>query len=569
MENFTGKKSFYKMKSEIPQMFNPEANISNPHGMSNLSGYNRNRYIASNKRTNEAPTEKVYVGPGLNKGYTSKPSGGFQQADTRDYVLPKTVDELRVKTNPKLVYHRPVIPGSRPSKLGKIGIVAKNRPDRFTEWTPDRYFVTTGDRVKPKQRGEIVLKHSNRTTTDIRKAIGPAGPRDGSSRKGIRSNIRVSEKCQYTPGGPRGIDGAGKWGITEECPNVVENYVPMKKCDENFLNLNQTTRTKNGVYTDTRLQTHSIHDYGRSGLKLNTTNRDETQCIPNGNITGVEQQKYVPISSDLRYTRKENFVGNNRWASNVQMPYTTGDVRDPTQVARTTVKETLLHEAPLTNMRRSVPNAMVYDPTQVAKTTVKETLLHEAPLTNMRRSVPNAMIYDPNDKLKTTNKETTMSEYTGNAYEKKEGSYTVTDIDPRYTNRQYTSNNSHTGIAGSQDVKHRHTDAMMDNVVTRSYRESLSVGRTPAREGPKNNLDVDSVNATTNKFGDLQNTLYSQRAKISNKVYNSLPQANDCSRTKQKKRLSNVPLRSRLDSTLLDEFRKNPYSQSLESYWTY
>lgn len=569
MENFTGKQNFYRKKSEIPQMFNPEANISNPYGMSNLSGYQRNRYIASNKRTNEAPTEKIYVGPGLDKGYTWKPSGGFQQADTRKYVLPKTVDELRVKTNPKLVYHRPVIPGSRPSKVGKVGIVSKNRPDTFAEWGPDRYFITTGDRIKPKQRGEVVLKHSNRTTTDIRRAMGPAGPKDGFSKRGIRSNVKVTEKCQYTPGGPRGVDGSGKWNIPEECPKITNNYVPMKKCDGNTMNINKLSRTKGSVYTDSRHSTHSIHDYGKSGFNLNITNRDETQCIPNGNITGVEQQKYVPITSELRPTRKQDVVGNTRWASNVQMPYNRGDVRDPSHIARTTIKETLLHEAPLTNMGTHVPNAIAYDPTHVAKTTIKETLLHETPLTNMGTSVPNAMTYDPDDKLKTTHKETTLSEYTGNAYEKKEGSYTITDIDPRYTNRQYTSNNSHIGIAGSKDVKHRNTDGMMDNVITRSYRESLSKGRTPAMEGPKDNINSNLIHATTNKFGDLQNKLYSQRAKVSNKVYNSLPQANDCSRTKQKKTLSNVPIRNRLDSTLLDEFRKNPYSQSLESYWTY
>ena len=161
-----------------------------------------------------------------------------------------------------------------------------------------------------------------------------------------------------------------------------------------------------------------------------------------------------------------------------------------------------------------------------------------------------------------------MSEYTGNAYEKKEGSYTITDIiqDILIDNILLIILIWEVLVV---KMLNRNTNAMMDNVVTRSYRESLSVGRTPAREGPKDSVDPNSIHATTNKFGDLQNTAYSQRAKISNKVYNSLPQANECSRTKQKKRLSNVPIRNRLDSTLLDEFRKNPYSQSLESYLTY
>ena len=54
---------------------------------------------------NVTPIEKVYVGPGLNQGYTADPMGGFQQAETRDYVMPKTTNETRVKTNPKVSYY--------------------------------------------------------------------------------------------------------------------------------------------------------------------------------------------------------------------------------------------------------------------------------------------------------------------------------------------------------------------------------------------------------------------------------------------------------------------------------
>ena len=123
---------------------------------------------------------------------------------------------------------------------------------------------------------------------------------------------------------------------------------------------------------------------------------------------------------------------------------------------------------------------------------------------------------------------------------------------------------------GNTDNKPRETRCMMDNVVTKSYREKLSKGRTPAREGPKDNIDPETIHATTNKFGDLQNTAYSQRAMMSTKVYNSLPQANDCGNTKNKKTLNNSQIRNRLDSTLLDEFRKNPYTQDFNtSYWTY
>ena len=607
VENFTGQTYFDKKKSEQPQLFDPETNITNPYGASNLSGYQRERYIVSNMRNNEAPTEKIYVGPGLNKGYTWCPSGGFQQADTRDYILPKTVDELRVKTNPKLTYHVPVIAGSHPSMPGKIGVVQKNRPDNFSVWTPDRYFITTGDRYKPTQRGEVVLKHSNRTTTDIRRAIGPAGPKEGFSQEGVRSNVRISEKCQYTPGGPRGFDRIGQWTIPENCPKTENNnYVPMKDCNnDEYPSINKITRPKgkNDCINDRNSLCNSIHDYGKSSISCSVTNRQETSCIPNGNITGIDQQGYVPITCDIRHTRKEDMVGNTRWASNIQGLENNGVIWDPNDVPKTTIKETLLQPTPNINMNsQKPPNSIVYDPNDVPKTTIKETTLSESMLGQIdRQDYLAPLVYDTTDVPRTTNKETTMVDYSGNAYfpnedsrntnyyEAKntnrqftsnvqyygnstgetEGGYKVIEVDPRYTNRQYTSDNAHTGNVGNTTDKPRNTDCMMDNVVTKSYRETLSQGRTPGREGPKDNVDPATICATTNKSGDLQNSAYNQRPMMSTKVYNSLPQVNNCSDTKNKKTLSNIHIRDRLDSTLLDAYRKNPYSQSLESYWNY
>ena len=571
IENFTGQQNFYKKKKEIPQLFDPEANITNVYGMSNLSGYQRERYIVSNKRSNEAPTEKIYVGPGLNKGYTWCPSGGFQQAETRDYILPKTVDELRVKTNPKLTYHLPVVPGSKPSRPPKIGVVQKNRPDSFAVWTPDRYFVTMGDRSKPKQRAEIVLKHSNRTTTDIRRAIGPAGPREGFSQEGIRANVKVSERCQYTPGGPRGINAIGKWTIPEECPQVQGNYVPMKKCDSNgYPEINKLTGKKapDNFKKDKRTGPGSMHDYGKSGIHLHKNVREDTACLPSGNIVGLDQQGYVPITSDLRDTRKQNIIGNPRWASNMQSTGKGNVIWDPNDIPKTTIKETTISDGRLGgahNQEHLMPR--VHDPDDVPKVTNKETTMTDY----------SGNVYLPTQDRReanhyyaqTTNREITSDiQYFGNSVGDEKGAYNIIKVDPKTTKRQFTSKHSYTGGAKNDVVKPRER-SYLKNVTTSSYREKLSKGRTPAREGPKNSLDPRMVNATTNKFGDLQNTIFNQREKMSTKVYNSLPQANTCGKTKNKKIINNKEIRGRLDPNNLAPFRKNPYTQSLSSYWTY
>lgn len=568
LETFSGNMKYERKKDEIPNLFDPQANIGLPYGSPALTlAYGKERFIASNIRNNESPTEKIYVGPGLNKGYTAQPSGGFQQANTRDYTLPKTVDELRVKTNPKVTYYLPVRAGSNPNfGSPKIGVVQKNRPDTFAVWTPDRYFITTGDRIKPKQRPEVVLKHSNRATTDIRKAMGPAGPND-LTRESLRPHIKVSEKCQYTPGGPRNADGTGKWTIPE-CEEPMENYVPMEKCSpNNFPTTNVLTqpRHKQDPYKDHRNHMRKPHDYGRGGFSMVSNNRETTACLPAINLEATDRGYYVPINPNLRPSRKQNVVGNARWAGNVQGPHNRHPVWDPNDVPKTTVKETTLSSGILGIAQPMNMKHKVFDPTDVPKTTHKETThtdyAGDAYMPNESGRESNCYT------MKNTNKQfTSVNEHYGNATGEEEGAYQIRHVNPRETNRQYTSVVEYSGNANSAVPKPRESSCMMENATTRSYREVLSRGRTPGRQGPKGKVDPSMINATTKRAGDLYNMALAQRPRMSTKVYNSLPQANRCAETKDKKTLPNKPIRDRLDSRILDAFRSNPYTQSLSSY---
>ena len=163
------------------------------------------------------------------------------------------------------------------------------------------------------------MKHSNRTTTDVRRAFGPAGPKEGFSQQSIRSNVRVSNKCQYSNGGYRGADGSGKWTIPDECPTTNNNYIPMENCEYDTTYPKTYEQSKKYDETDIRhTNSNCLHDYGRSGLKIDRTRRQDTCNLPEANIKPSTQNSYVPVVSDLRYTRKENFVGNSRFASNFQ-----------------------------------------------------------------------------------------------------------------------------------------------------------------------------------------------------------------------------------------------------------
>ena len=50
------------------------------------------------------------------------------------------------------------------------------------------------------------------------------------------------------------------------------------------------------------------------------------------------------------------------------------------------------------------------------------------------------------------------------------------------------------------------------------------------------------------------------------KVYNEIPTRNTCNITTDKTTLDNVSLSNRIDPSLLNPFRSNPYTQSLSSF---
>lgn len=563
LETFNGTNRNYREKTEVKTMFKPEQNVGNVYGMSNLAGYDYDRYIVSNKRNNETPVEKIYVGPGLNKGYTAAPSGGIQQAETRDYVLPKKTNELRVKTNPKLSYYGRIVAGKHISRPGKVGNIMKNKPDTFFVNGPDRYFTTVGACTGPTQRGRIAIKPTNRKTTGKRRRIGPAGPTTGSKGK-IRSKYRISNKTSYQPDTQRNAGQTGKWTIneTKSAPN----------------------------------------DYGRGSISNNENRR--SQLSINHRIAAPAAggtRHTVPVTDKMRQTRKQNVVGNTRWASNIQAPVNRHTVYDPNDVARTTIKETNIENNRTGNVGGTFPSkGQAYDPNDVARTTIKETNIENNRTGNVGAGqVKKGLAYDPNDVVATTMKETTMlTGYVGDAQGAEDGGYKIANPEARNTNRQFTADTEYVGDAQGRDVggyqvanpeapntnrqftadteyvgganaDHKKSVSLTatNNATTKSEREVVARGRRPGTQGPKNAIGAKNINARTKKLNDVENRRLGQRGFAADKIYNSLPQVNKCSVTKGGNRVSNKAIDNRLDPGILDAFVKNPYTQSLKSFF--
>ena len=561
MENFTGSSMNYQKKKEVEYMFKPQKNITNAgYGFQNLDLNMKDRYIVGNIMNNTTPFESVHVGPGLNKGYTSQPSGGFQQADTREYIMPKTTNQLRVKTNPKLSYSGSIITGKAIGlKPGKVGVIEKNRPDTFYIQTPDMYFTTTGACTGAKQRPNIVMKHVNRKTTQLKKRVGPAAPTKGSKEK-IRSKVKNSRRIQLKNDGPRN------------------------------LGMNRGNKTKD--------------DYGKKNYRLKKTIR---QCTGGktqiSNLTRAHGADNVQARNTQkpRRTRKTNVIGNARWTGNVQGPQNRHTVYDPNDVARTTIKETNIHNTVTANFGNTGPSRQtVYDPNDVARTTIKETNIHNNVTANYnRQDTLKPYVYDPNDIAKITTKQTTMARYyvgnpenegqgergysntsydfgennrdttnmsyTNNPHGQDQGGYQVAGVQAPNTNRQFSSREYAGGAGNGAEIKPI-SYADVYNATIRGLKEKVSMGRAPTLSGAKKTVGGSNIKMSTRKMGDIQNEQLEKRGRVTTRVHNSLPVAQNCGVTSNKETVPNEPLQQRLDPSMLDAYKKNPFTQSLKSY---
>lgn len=137
--------------------------------MPDMSDFFQSRQNPVNRNNMVKPFESVMVGPGLDKGYTAAGSHGYNAGmEARDKWLPKTVDELRITTNPKQEYSLADFQGPAQSVIKNVGIegrVEKYRPDTFFINTQDRWLTTTGVEKAGRMVAEEIQKTSNRNET--------------------------------------------------------------------------------------------------------------------------------------------------------------------------------------------------------------------------------------------------------------------------------------------------------------------------------------------------------------------------------------------------------------------
>ena len=590
LETFTGTAQYDFHKKEIKPFFVPSKNTTFVNGSPVNTDLLQSRFNQSNNRTNELPFESELVARGVGKGYKSTGTGGFHQFEINDIARPKNVDELRVLSNPKVTYKRPVLSGKGVDKRSKEGNVRKYRPDKFYIANEDHLFRTTGAYTAVKSDEKFIMKTPGRTTS--RQIVGAAAPAVNKRPTNI-PNFKKSTRNKYSNTGVRNTYVAGSWNANDE-----------------------------------------LSDYGKRSIKLAPNERDTTKKTHITNLVDAVKAIIAPLQDKMKMTRKENIEGNPNPEGymSADMPKKQ-TIYDPNDVARTTIKETTIHNSHDGHMKANMPEKQtIYDPNDVARTTIKEQTIHNKMHTHVKGPTK-LTVYDPNDLPKTTIKETTIhnnhyghlhdqnaakrptsydilppkttvkettidnihhtnvsysrgdgkgylvtnydapatqkqstsdNEYSGNISSSinDKGGYLSSNFEAPATQKQSTSDNEYTGSAGSSSLTASKSYSDAYNAHTNSTKEVIAKGRAPTQTGVK-------VVAGTSEQGDVvvsrQNATinYSDSSVVSNVIsagtaYNFEENSHQ---TSPRVQLSNEPNIERTNPQNLNPLKSNPYVQ--------
>jgi hypothetical protein len=299
LDGMVGGGSSHRKKEEIAPMFTPNQNSEWPHGAPNQNEFFKSRVIPGNNMTNEKPWQEVHVGPGLNQGFSSAGTGGFNSGmEAQSEWMDKNVDDLRVLTNPKTSYTLNSHEGpahTLVTNMGKEGKVEKYSPDAFYVNTPDRYLVTNGAIMNPTDRKAIQPDVHRQFVPQ--EYIGNAG--NGASNEQTKHPMhRLDHRQQFSKS---------------------EAFTPAGSAtDQNNLN---------GILqTYTMLPTNRQHEGGVGGL---------------GSLVSAIT---APIMDMLRPTRKEDLVG---MANTLGLKTTVPNMPIQDLVMPATIKQSTIYD-PLT-----------------------------------------------------------------------------------------------------------------------------------------------------------------------------------------------------------------------------
>ena len=346
LDSYNGTGSTQIAKREVESMFDSNKSpFGNPFGMEDNTDFFQSRMEdpAMRRRDGERPFEPVKVGSAIGEKFGSTGKGGFQQYEVNEHMINniRRTDDLRTADNPKLSYKGTVVRGQQfiGKSMENPGEVRKYRPDGFFVDQEGERFIgafseeSQRESVRPVQ----VMPYTTRTDTTT-ELIGPAASQEFGENY-VTGSYRTPMHQQFGGAGMRNADMSTYSSADTDAPE---------------------------------------NDYGKSGYEVRPNERYYTGDRVMGlNVTPADTQaNTVHYADDSRPTRREETSGNIR-QTGTPVGYAGGapaiTVWDPTDVARTTVKETTVKwdyrgiAAPADGPTRLT----VYDPDDIARPTQK------------------------------------------------------------------------------------------------------------------------------------------------------------------------------------------------------
>tara|TARA_Y100000389_G_scaffold204655_1_gene258628 strand:- start:19431 stop:21284 length:1854 start_codon:yes stop_codon:yes gene_type:complete len=524
-ENFglarmTGYDPYTKLhkKQETENFFSPQKNLTNICGMKNNDDFYKSRInnFDIRHRNNDFPIEPVRVGPGLNQGFTSKGSGGFQQADTLEYTKPQSVNELRPQSDQRSRnFNIPMqAPAKKIDKRGMVGDLAKNRPETDYQKGKDSLFTTTGAEFKQTSRSIPNLIPTSRNETHVEyKGIAT------SDKKGIEDDYGKSNVMVYD----------NERQITET-RTVVSN-------------LTSTVKAIVAPITDTIR--NSVKEFLIDAPRQH------------GNMQTSMMEKpttYDPVTGSMKTTIKETTIHD---ADKTNLKGENGTYTALHDQAKTTVKETFIHDSDKLNLKGQEEGyTALYD--DAKKTTKETTPIHDI-LRNIGSGTYKVTVYDPDIVAKKTNKETTVFSdlgFLGGMVEKLFGGYLSSNPEAKNTQKQF-NNVEYTG-GGDAMSKNPMSQESAYNAEIDGTREKILIdaGHTPNAGGKYVGLPKENVSMKSEKL--VQDSISARQAGNISQVYQQTPELNKCVITKENEQLNSVE--NRLDTNTLKSLNNNPFS---------
>ena len=550
-----GYNDFKARKTEVEPFFQPQTDISLLKGMQDPSDFLKERTNLTGRLNNYNPIQSIRVAPGLNQGYNSSGSGGFHQADSLIYAKPKTKEELRPANDQRSSLFEIPIQAPAKSQIDKRGVVTpfnKNRPETTYRQTEENWFKGQSYLKKDTARPEENLKDTTRIGThncyygSIKHQDEQLNPTEDYGKKSIlvyNTEKHELAKVQTPVANLTSIVKAVIAPITDALKITMKEYfvdssryygnaapqIPEKQTTYDPHNHIMKTTVKETTIHDSDpanltgdKETYSaLYDDARTTVKETTIHDSEP-----GNLTG-DKETYSALYDDAKTTVKETLIHDD-YTGNVnvrQISYLENDDK-----MKTTVKQTL----PVQDSTRNINNVnykstYVYDPSIVAKTTLKETVVSSGGSQfGFISGLLNSII----------------------------GGYAIKEETAKNTQRQYSHMEYNGGLKSAVTFVPTDRDAEM-NAEIDGTREliQMKAAHTPNGAGKFTSIDKSNINMDVKKQIDIQES--AEPTRNIGRIYQTTPLAiTDDNITNHSKR--DNAYEKRLDSALLAPIYDNP-----------